>query len=161
MYLQKTKYVFGQSVFIILTVAALASMPSKSARELEEERQFVRAQRLAKRTRAATACVPCKAKKARCSDYRPCARCKRSTTELCVDSEDASPQNMADTNEEWTSAVARTAPPVQTSNPPLSQMLPFNAGIETFDSSSNVAGSFRPSWSQVGLQGKGEVRKKL
>ncbi len=59
----------------------------KSARQLEEERQFIRAQRLAKRTRAASACLPCKAKKARCSDYRPCARCKSSLTEICRDGE--------------------------------------------------------------------------
>ena len=49
---------------------------------------LLRAQRLAKRTRAAAACLPCKAKKARCSDYRPCARCKRNTTDACRDNED-------------------------------------------------------------------------
>jgi hypothetical protein len=37
-----------------------------------------RARRMATRTRAETACQPCKAKKARCSDYRPCRRCLES-----------------------------------------------------------------------------------
>ena len=63
-------------------------MPYRSARDLEEERMLLRAQRLAKRTRAAAACLPCKAKKARCSDYRPCARCKRNTTDACRDNDD-------------------------------------------------------------------------
>ena len=63
-------------------------MQYRGARDLEEERMLLRAQRLAKRTRAAAACLPCKAKKARCSDYRPCARCKRNTTDACRDNDD-------------------------------------------------------------------------
>jgi hypothetical protein len=46
---------------------------------------LMRARRLAKRTRALAACGPCKAKKMKCSDYRPCARCKGSDRELCID----------------------------------------------------------------------------
>ena len=59
-------------------------MSWKCAKALEEARQLLRAQRLAKRTRAGAACLPCRAKKARCSDYRPCARCKGTTA--CEDS---------------------------------------------------------------------------
>jgi hypothetical protein len=51
----------------------------------EEAKQLIRAQRLAKRTRASAACLPCKAKKAKCNDYRPCARCQRSPGEECID----------------------------------------------------------------------------
>jgi hypothetical protein len=49
-----------------------------------EEKQLIRAQRLAKRTRASAACLPCKAKKIKCSDYRPCARC-RTSPDICID----------------------------------------------------------------------------
>jgi hypothetical protein len=51
----------------------------------DEAKQLIRAQRLAKRSRASAACLPCKAKKARCNDYRPCARCQRSPGEVCID----------------------------------------------------------------------------
>jgi hypothetical protein len=44
-----------------------------------------RARRMAKRSRAAAACLPCKTSKSRCSDYRPCARCKKSTALPCMD----------------------------------------------------------------------------
>jgi hypothetical protein len=45
-----------------------------------------RARRMAQRTRAAIACPPCKASKAKCSDYRPCARCKKAGgDEICLD----------------------------------------------------------------------------
>jgi hypothetical protein len=45
-----------------------------------------RARRMAQRSRAATACLPCKASKAKCSDYRPCARCKKADgLEICTD----------------------------------------------------------------------------
>ena len=44
-----------------------------------------RARRMAKRSRAAAACLPCKTSKSRCSDYRPCARCKKSATVVCMD----------------------------------------------------------------------------
>jgi hypothetical protein len=49
-----------------------------------EEKQLIRAQRLAKRTRASAACLPCKAKKVKCNDYRPCARC-RTSPDVCID----------------------------------------------------------------------------
>ena len=32
------------------------------------------------------ACIPCKDKKTRCSDFRPCARCSGSDLDKCVDS---------------------------------------------------------------------------
>lgn len=72
----------------VLYGTEIDEMPPKSERELEEERQYIRAQRLAKRSRAASACVPCKAKKVRCSDYRPCSRCKKNPGESCRDFED-------------------------------------------------------------------------
>ena len=50
-----------------------------------------RARRMAQRSRAATACLPCKAGKARCNDYRPCARCKKAGgTEICSDPQSTS-----------------------------------------------------------------------
>jgi hypothetical protein len=51
---------------------------------------LLRARRMAQRSRAAAACLPCKANKARCSDYRPCARCKKAGAEsLCTDMQSA------------------------------------------------------------------------
>ncbi len=44
-----------------------------------------RARRMASRSRAASACLPCKARKAKCSDGRPCTRCAGRGLELCVD----------------------------------------------------------------------------
>jgi hypothetical protein len=46
---------------------------------------LLRLRRLAKRSRAEVACQLCKASKLRCSDYRPCARCKKVGPELCRD----------------------------------------------------------------------------
>ena len=45
------------------------------------------ARRMATRKRSETACMPCKAKKAKCNDYRPCARCLNSVRDLgqCID----------------------------------------------------------------------------
>ena len=41
---------------------------------------------MAQRSRAAAACLPCKASKTRCNDYRPCARCKKAgIIQLCMD----------------------------------------------------------------------------
>ena len=70
-----------------------------SSRE-EEARQFIRAQRLAKRTRASAACLPCKTKKAKCSDYRPCARCQKSPGlgDQCVDENPDITSNMYPAN---------------------------------------------------------------
>ena len=48
---------------------------------------LLRARRMATRRRAGVACLPCKARKARCSDYRPCSRCKQSGQDHCLDSE--------------------------------------------------------------------------
>ena len=44
---------------------------------------LLRARRMATRIRAASACKPCKAKKSKCSDYRPCAQCKGSKLSVC------------------------------------------------------------------------------
>jgi hypothetical protein len=46
---------------------------------------LLRARRLAKRSRAAAACLPCKATKSKCSDFRPCARCSELKTKVCLD----------------------------------------------------------------------------
>ena len=50
-----------------------------------EAMQLARARRMASRKRAETACMPCKAKKAKCSDFRPCARCLKSGAGHCRD----------------------------------------------------------------------------
>ena len=47
--------------------------------------QLMKARRMATRQRAEAACLPCKAKKAKCSDYRPCARCSQSGHDKCMD----------------------------------------------------------------------------
>ncbi len=44
-----------------------------------------RARRLAQRSRAATACLLCKANKSKCSDFRPCSRCRRLGIKVCAD----------------------------------------------------------------------------
>ena len=44
----------------------------------------MKARRMATRRRAQSACLPCKARKARCSDFRPCARCSQSRKEDCL-----------------------------------------------------------------------------
>jgi hypothetical protein len=47
---------------------------------------LARARRIAKRRRSEKACLPCKSKKAKCSDYRPCMRCKESNgQDACTD----------------------------------------------------------------------------
>ena len=48
--------------------------------------KLMKARRMATRQRAEAACLPCKAKKAKCSDFRPCARCSQSLPANCVDS---------------------------------------------------------------------------
>lgn len=45
----------------------------------------MKARRLATRKRAASACKPCKSKKSKCSDYRPCAQCKTAPNVTCVE----------------------------------------------------------------------------
>jgi hypothetical protein len=52
---------------------------------------LLRARRLAKRSRAETACFLCKGSKSRCNDYRPCARCKKSGARLCLDLPSSAP----------------------------------------------------------------------
>ncbi len=42
---------------------------------LEDRRRLNHARRMATRNRVSVACAPCKRGKAKCSDYRPCARC--------------------------------------------------------------------------------------
>ena len=44
-----------------------------------------RARRIALRVRSERACLPCKVKKTKCSDTRPCIRCTKSNTILCTD----------------------------------------------------------------------------
>ena len=46
---------------------------------------LLRARRMATRSRAAVACLPCKFKKAKCGLARPCARCVASNEEQCAD----------------------------------------------------------------------------
>ena len=53
---------------------------------------LARARRMATRKRAETACLPCKAKKTKCNDYRPCARCL-SSVDTCLD-EDSLARNV-------------------------------------------------------------------
>ena len=45
--------------------------------------KLMKARRMATRRRAEAACLPCKARKVRCSDFRPCARCASSGRADC------------------------------------------------------------------------------
>ena len=54
---------------------------------------LARARRMATRTRAGAACLPCKFKKAKCNDYRPCKRCLDSGSDLCTDGSSATRSN--------------------------------------------------------------------
>jgi hypothetical protein len=66
------------------------------SRDDDDAKQLIRAQRLAKRIRASAACLPCKAKKAKCNDYRPCARCQKSPglEDMCIDESPEITRNM-------------------------------------------------------------------
>ena len=57
----------------------------RSARDLDDRRRLVLARRMVTRTRAGAACPSCKSKKARCSDYRPCARCRDFQLDGCFE----------------------------------------------------------------------------
>ena len=57
-----------------------------------------RARRMALRSRAAMACPPCKASKTRCSDGRPCARCKKAGNEFCTDTQSVPRSTSLDTS---------------------------------------------------------------
>ena len=46
---------------------------------------LARARRMATRSRAEAACLPCKVKKAKCNDFRPCARCLNSGRRPCIE----------------------------------------------------------------------------
>ena len=64
--------------------AVIPDIPMLSRAEIDAI-QLNRARRMAKRTRTEAACRPCKSKRARCSDARPCPRCVESYTEAeCV-----------------------------------------------------------------------------
>ncbi len=47
----------------------------RAATDLEFRRRLILARRMVTRTRAEVACALCKARKTKCSDYRPCSRC--------------------------------------------------------------------------------------
>ena len=53
--------------------------------------QLMKARRMATRRRAEAACIPCKIRKSRCNDYRPCARCTHSGRRDCVDGAEPDP----------------------------------------------------------------------
>jgi hypothetical protein len=58
---------------------------------------LLRARRMALRSRAAMACVPCKARKSKCSDHRPCKRCKSAGGTLnCLDTSSPQSKSSAD-----------------------------------------------------------------
>ena len=63
-----------------------ATMQKSAKTKLSDDAKLLlKARRMATRTRAAAACKPCRAKKSKCSDYRPCAQCKSSQPSLCVE----------------------------------------------------------------------------
>jgi hypothetical protein len=60
-------------------------MSSKSAKTKEEYRRLLKARRMATRSRSEAACVPCKVRKIKCSDSRPCSRCSSEDPGGCFD----------------------------------------------------------------------------
>ncbi len=60
--------------------------------KVDDRRRLILARRMVTRTRAGAACAPCKAKKARCNDYRPCARCSNLRLEACCQARDFHPR---------------------------------------------------------------------
>ena len=55
---------------------------------------LMRARRLALRSRADVACLPCKSRKAKCSDFCPCSRCVNyERADTCIDGSSASRSN--------------------------------------------------------------------
>lgn len=69
---------------------ALASKSKKAMKkayrsviELNDRRRLVLARRMVTRTRAGAACAPCKLRRTKCSDYRPCARCCEKQLDGC------------------------------------------------------------------------------
>jgi hypothetical protein len=68
--------------------AIIPDVPTISRAEMEAM-QLSRARRMAKRTRTETACLPCRIKRARCSDVRPCPRCLESDPpDECISTDD-------------------------------------------------------------------------
>ena len=60
--------------------------PSDNPSRVEEEyKRLLKARRMAKRTRAVAACIPCKTRKTKCNDSRPCTSCIATRPEACVD----------------------------------------------------------------------------
>jgi hypothetical protein len=53
-----------------------------------DNKQLLKARRMAMRVRAAVACKACKQKKTKCGDSRPCSKCKASRNSDCVDGSD-------------------------------------------------------------------------
>ena len=66
--------------------AKITMNPSDNPSRVEEEyKRLLKARRMAKRSRSAAACVPCKARKTKCNDFRPCTRCAATHPEECID----------------------------------------------------------------------------
>jgi hypothetical protein len=57
------------------SMSAPRQKPRPPADAMTDTKILMRARRLATRSRAETACAPCKAKKTKCSDTRPCSKC--------------------------------------------------------------------------------------
>jgi hypothetical protein len=55
------------------------------SRTKSDYEQLMKARRMATRRRAEAACLPCKTKKTRCGNSRPCSRCSQIPGEICVD----------------------------------------------------------------------------
>ena len=46
---------------------------------------LLKARRMAQRSRTVTACLPCKIRRTKCNDFRPCNRCRSLDPDACVD----------------------------------------------------------------------------
>ncbi len=57
---------------------------NRSMQELADRRQLILARRMVTRKRAVAACAFCKARKGKCNDYRPCARCRDLRLDACL-----------------------------------------------------------------------------
>jgi hypothetical protein len=88
--------------------------------------------KMATRKRTETACVKCKSKKARCSDYRPCHRCLDSDPSECEDFSAVANRSLSTIRSILTGSSSSSAPavPVSASVPDFNeiwQRLPFHS----------------------------------
>ena len=85
-----------------------------------DSKQLNKMRRQAMRVRAASACKPCRDRKSKCSDYRPCKPCKISDPRACIEMKDSMSRGNRD--------IAPTYPPASTTQHESSHNLLVSCG---------------------------------